>query len=409
MKTICVMGLGYIGLPTAAFLSKGGMKVYGVDINEKRVEQINDGLAPFSEPGFGELLEEVVKSGQLVALQRPVRASAFVLAVPTPVADDHEIDMTFLETAVQDIAPLLEPGNLVILESTCPPGTTRRIANLLRTMRPDLDSDENRIHFAHAPERVLPGKIMNEMVRNSRIIGGLSRHAAELTKELYSSFCSGDIRITDAETAEMTKLAENAFRDINIAYANELSMICDKVGVDVWELISLANLHPRVNILSPGPGVGGHCIAIDPWFLVGAEPAHANLIRTAREVNDSKPEFLVEKIEEHVDGVSDVIALFGLSFKANIEDLRESPSLLVLDLLRERFPSNRILVIEPNIQELPEPYAREPLIELTSTESAISHGDILVFLVAHEQFLNVDFESIRDKKIVDAKGVFIRK
>ncbi|MGP5617928.1 UDP-N-acetyl-D-mannosamine dehydrogenase [Corynebacterium casei] len=409
VEKVCVIGLGYIGLPTAAFLANGGQQVVGVDINRERVELINAGRAPFLEAGFDKLLSEVVSSGNLIASLEPTKSDVFILAVPTPFTEDHKVDATYIDAAVRAIAPILQPGNLVVLESTCSPGTTRHLAKLIYSLRPDLKED-CQIEFAHAPERVLPGNIMEEMVANDRIIGGLTPQAAERTKALYASFCHGEIRVTDAETAEMTKLAENAFRDVNIAFANELSLICDKNGVNVWELIGLANLHPRVNILSPGPGVGGHCIAVDPWFLVGAAPESTRLIQAARRVNDSKPDFLVDKIAEAIENsLNDVVALFGLSFKANIEDLRESPSLRVLDLFRQKFPFHKVLVVEPNIRELPSRYRNDSYIELVQLEDALMKADTLVFLVDHHEFLNIQLDDIGHKTIIDAKGIFSKE
>lgn len=410
VEKVCIFGLGYIGLPTAAFLAEGGQQVVGVDVNRERVELINAGRAPFLEAGFDELLSDVVHSGRLAASLQAVPADVFIVAVPTPFTEERKVDTSYIDAAVKSIAPLLQPGNLVILESTCSPGTTRNMAKLIHSLRPDLNSEKYGVDFAHAPERVLPGNIMVEMVRNDRIVGGLTPQAAERTKVLYASFCTGEIRVTDAETAEMAKLAENAFRDVNIAFANELSLICDKIGVNVWELIGLANLHPRVNILSPGPGVGGHCIAVDPWFLVGAAPERTGLIQAARHVNDSKPEFLMAKIAEILESCSnDVVALFGLSFKANIEDLRESPSLRILEMLRQHFPSNQILVVEPNIRDLPEQYANDSKIKLVPLEEALVNADTLVFLVEHSEFLGINVDDIKNKTIIDAKGIFSKE
>lgn len=332
-KNIVVMGLGYIGLPTASILATKGHKVLGIDVNQQAVETINQGKVHIVEPDLDILVRAAVNSGNLRAALVPEAADIYILAVPTPFKSDKGIeskipDLSYIEAATISIAPNLTAGNLIILESTSPVGTTERIAEIIRELRPDLynDHDPNQrtpIHVAHCPERVLPGHIMRELVDNDRIVGGIDRASAEQAKDLYRSFCRGKIYLTDCRTAEMAKLVENSFRDVNIGFANELSLICDKLGINVWELIELSNRHPRVNILNPGPGVGGHCIAVDPWFIVDSAPQEARLIRTAREVNDGKPEWVINKVISKADRFKNpVIGCLGLAFKANIDDLR---------------------------------------------------------------------------------------
>ncbi len=333
--TVCVVGLGYIGLPTAAALATRGVHVVGVDVNPTTVATINDGQAPFVEPDLAVAVSGAVAMGRLFATALPQEADAFIVAVPTPFCEDHTPDLSFIEAAAASIAPVLKPGDLVVLESTSPPGTTRQLSAWLAGHRPDLSfphavGEDADIQVAHCPERVLPGRIMIELVTNDRIIGGVSRRCATSARDLYEIFTKGQMYLTDATTAEVVKLSENAFRDVNIAFANELSRVCDHLGVDDREVIALANRHPRVNILSPGPGVGGHCIAVDPWFLVAAAPEHTGLMRTARAVNDGRPDYVVAQVAAAAAGLDEpVIACLGLAFKANVDDLRESPALAV--------------------------------------------------------------------------------
>jgi len=366
---ISVIGLGYIGLPTAAILATRGIDVVGVDVNEKAVAIINQGNVHIEEPDLDILVRAAVTSGKLKALTVPETADAFIIAVPTPFKDEHIPDLSYIEAAAKAIAPVLQKGNLIILESTSPVGSTEQLSTWLGNYRSDLkfpheSGDEADIHIAHCPERVLPGKVLTELIENDRVIGGISPTCAERAKDLYKSFVSGECIITDARTAEMAKLVENAFRDVNIAFANELSIICEKLDINVWELIELANRHPRVNILQPGPGVGGHCIAVDPWFIVNAANDEARLIRTAREVNDSKPAYVIDKILEASRGISTpVIACLGLAFKANIDDLRESPALQIVIQLAKK-SGYRILAVEPHINELPDSLKKYTNIEL---------------------------------------------
>jgi len=333
-KKICVVGLGYIGLPTAAVLSSRGYDVHGFEVNSKAVEIINAGKAHIVEPELDILVRAAVQMGKLKASTEPAPADIFMLCVPTPFQDDHVPDLSFVRNATEAICPLIEAGNLIILESTSPPGTTEMVADIVASKTGLAVGD---LHFAHAPERVLPGKILREVVENDRIIGGLNERSTEICAEFYRTFVSGELHLTDARTAETAKLVENAFRDVNIAFANELSLLADQLDLDVWRLIELANKHPRVDILSPGPGVGGHCIAVDPWFLVHASPEMTPLIRMAREVNQQKPQRVVERIVKRAGRFKNPkIACLGLAYKPDIDDLRESPAVAIVDALVER-------------------------------------------------------------------------
>lgn len=408
-RTICVVGLGYIGLPTAVVLAQVGHRVIGVDVSQDRVELINQGSLPFVEHGLGTALRDVVSSGALVAQSEVSSADIFIIAVPTPIIDDRRADLSYVEDAGRAIAPHLKGDDLVILESTSPPGTTRHLAGIILSSRTDLSLDGTQdrpvVHFAHAPERVLPGRIMVELIANDRVIGGLTPRAGVLARELYSSFCEGQFLMTDAATAEMAKLTENAFRDVNVAFANELSLICAELGIDVWELIELANHHPRVNILRPGPGVGGHCIAVDPWFIIAAAPTVSRLIRTAREVNDAKPAAVVEDVKRVATAVPNpVIATLGLAYKADVDDLRESPAVEVVKSLARELTSARILVVEPHIPVLPDELAGSESIELVSLERAMSEAEIVVLLVNHSVFRDVHPAAREGMTVVDACG-----
>lgn len=410
IEKVCVVGLGYIGLPTAAFIADSGISVLGVDINQEYVDKINRGEVPFFEPGFETMLRSVVKQGKLKADTVPHPADAFVVAVPTPFNTDHSVNMSYIEAAAKSIAPSLAEGALVVLESTSPPGTTERMADLLLEERPDLranNDQEPKLLVAHCPERVLPGQIMNEMATNDRVIGGLDTRSTQRAKELYSSFCNGNMLLTDATTAEMAKLAENAFRDVNIAYANELSIICDRLGIDVWELIDLANHHPRVNILKPGPGVGGHCIAVDPWFIISSAPEQAKLIKTAREVNDSKPRVVMDKISEAVSAkTANTIAAMGIAFKPDIDDLRESPALQIVEEMAKKWPEKQILVSEPNIEKLPAPLSGYQNVALVGSEAALSEAEVAVLLVDHTPFKKLNRTLLEGKTVIDTRGAW---
>lgn len=405
--TVVVMGLGYIGLPTAAILSSKGVRVHGVDVNQAVVDAVNAGTVPFVEPDLGGYVQQAVAAGSLSASLEPITADHYVIAVPTPFLDDRTPDLGYIRSASEKIAPTIKPGALVILESTSPPHATAQMARWILDLRPDLVGADGAplIHFAHCPERVLPGRVMVELVTNDRIVGGLTPQAAELAKELYEVFCEGEILLTDAVTAEMAKLTENSFRDVNIAFANELSVICDELGIDVWELIELANHHPRVNILQPGPGVGGHCIAVDPWFIVAAAPESSRLIRTAREVNDSKPAWVIDKVAAAVAGKeAPVIALLGLAFKPNIDDLRESPARKIAGIIADELSHATIRVVEPHIEALPHELANRRNVELTPLSTSFDDVDCVVLLVDHNAFRAVSVPE--GPAVVDTRGMW---
>ncbi|WP_209373817.1 UDP-N-acetyl-D-mannosamine dehydrogenase [Brevibacterium renqingii] len=408
--TVAVIGLGYIGLPTAAVLASSGANVIGVDTNAENVKVINRGLVPFVEPDMATTVAGVVSQGFLTATTETPHAETYIVAVPTPFVDGHKPDLSYIRDAGEQIAPLLVGNELVVLESTSPPGTTEFLAETILKVRPDLTLEPNApnsIYFAHCPERVLPGRIMIELRTNDRIIGTLNGNAGERARELYQLFCEGEFLMTDARTAELSKLTENAYRDVNIAFANELSMIADSLDINVWELIELANHHPRVNILQPGPGVGGHCIAVDPWFIVAASPDRASLIKTAREVNDAKPEFVIDKLLPQARRISSVkIAALGLAFKPNIDDLRESPARQIVGRLAEELPEAEILVAEPNIDQLPVELQACPNVSLSWTESAIEHADIVLLLVDHQEFTQLDPSILAQKIVHDTRGVW---
>lgn len=397
MKQICVLGLGYIGLPTCSILAAKGYSVLGVDISQRVVDTINSGKIHITEPDLDLFVRAAVQSGKLRASITPEPADVFILAVPTPFKADKKPDMSYVEAAARAITPFLKRGNLVILESTSPPKTCENIiAPIIRDAGfiPGRD-----IHLAHCPERVLPGQIMREVVENDRVIGGLTQECAEMAKALYSTFVKGEIHLTDSTTAEMVKLVENSFRDVNIAFANELSIICDRLQLNVWELIKLANLHPRVNILRPGPGVGGHCIAVDPWFIVDACPGEARLIKTARLVNDSKPEFVVSKVKQAAARLKDpVIGVLGLSYKQDIDDLRESPAVEIARELKKS-QTGKLLVCEPFCSSHTE-------FNLADLETTLKEADILVLLVPHKPFKAIDKELLKPKIVIDTCGIW---
>lgn len=410
-QKIVVMGLGYIGLPTASMLATKGHTVVGVDINQSTVDTINSGNIHIVEPDLDILVRSAVNSGNLKATLQPEEADTFILAVPTPFLNvekkDEKIpDLSYVEAAAKAIAPFLKEGNLVILESTSPVGTTERVRDIIEEIRPELfnskpnTQNSSLIHIAHCPERVLPGNILRELVDNDRIIGGVNRASAEKAHELYKTFCSGSIFLTDSKTAELAKLVENSYRDVNIAFANELSLICDRLGINVWELIELSNRHPRVNILQPGPGVGGHCIAVDPWFVVSAAPEEAKLIRTAREVNDFKPHWVIEKVKAKAERFkAPVIGCLGLAFKANIDDLRESPA---MGITRELIACGvgRVMACEPNVND---GFGEFPLFELGQV---LKEADILLVLVDHTEFKEIDRELLKEKVVIDTRGIW---
>lgn len=413
-KTVSVIGLGYIGLPTAAVFASRKINVVGVDVNQQAVDTINQGKIHIVEPDLDMLVHAAVTEGYLRAVTKPEPADAFLIAVPTPFKDGHQPDLTYIESASKAIAAVLKKGDLVILESTSPVGATEQMAVWLAEARPDLSFPQSRgeasdIRIAYCPERVLPGNVLRELVQNDRVIGGMTPLCSATAVALYKTFVNGECVITNARTAEMCKLTENSFRDVNIAFANELSVICDKQDINVWDLIKLANRHPRVNILQPGPGVGGHCIAVDPWFIVSAAPEDARLIRTAREVNDQKPDWVVKKVKIEIarylqenpnkSAAQLVIACYGLAFKPDIDDLRESPAMHIVRRLTEEH-SGPILVVEPNIDCLPFNLANVRLVDSLLAEE---EADIHLVLVDHREFkqkkLDRDF-------VIDTKGIW---
>lgn len=408
ISSVAVIGLGYIGLPTAAILAENGLRVYGVDVNQHTVDAINAGDVPFVEPELGDFVERNVTAGTLTASTDTPAADAYIVAVPTPFMADKTPDLSYIETAGRTLAQQLSGDELVILESTSPPGATDRLAAVIHQERPDL-AEQGTLQFAHAPERVLPGQVMRELVTNDRIIGGSTPEAAERAVALYRTFCEAELVTTNTRTAEMSKLVENSFRDVNIAFANELSMISDEIGVDVWEVIELANRHPRVNILQPGPGVGGHCIAVDPWFIVAAAPDTATIIRNAREINDAKPDWVVRQVKaeaydvQQETGRTPVIATLGLAFKPNIDDLRESPALNITEALSDQFTESKILSVEPHIDELPERLQGRDNLTLTEVNEAIERADIIVLLVDHAAFKDLG-PTAYQKRVLDTRG-----
>lgn len=414
-KRISVIGLGYIGLPTAAMFASRKVEVVGVDVNQNAIDTINRGEVHIVEPDLDLVVRAVVKEGYLRATTVPEPAEAFLVAVPTPFkGENHEPDLCFIEAAARAIAPVLEAGNLVILESTSPVGATEAMAGWLAEARPDLSfpqdaGEASDIRLAHCPERVLPGKVMRELITNDRVIGGMTPACSAAAVQLYRSFVTGDCVVASGpRVAEMAKLTENSFRDVNIAFANELSLICDALDMDVWELIRLANRHPRVNVLQPGPGVGGHCIAVDPWFIVSSAPEQARLIRTAREVNDGKPCWVIEKVRAAIGAhlmdnpgqtaAEVTLAIYGLAFKPDIDDLRESPALEIARELAAQF-RGKIQVVEPNIDTLPKGLYDADLTEFDDAAGA----DIHVLLVDHAGFKT---QSQPSGRVIDTRGVW---
>jgi UDP-N-acetyl-D-mannosaminuronic acid dehydrogenase len=410
-EKLVVIGLGYIGLPTAATFASCGLSVIGVDVNPDVVETINRGDIHIVEPDLDQLVHVAVASGRLRATASVEAADCFIVAVPTPFKDNKQPDLRYIEAAAKAIAPVLRRGNLVVLESTSPVGATEQMAAWLAQARPDLTfpqqtGESSDIRVAHCPERVLPGRVLVELISNDRVIGGMTNQCSQAAVDLYRLFVQGECVVTTARTAEMCKLTENSFRDVNIAFANELSIICDKLDINVWELIRLANRHPRVNVLQPGPGVGGHCIAVDPWFIVASAPDEAKLIRTARLVNDHKPDWVIEKVQlaiasflqDHPNKtIKDVtIACYGLAFKPDIDDLRESPSLEICKTLSSSH-AGQVIAVEPNISVL-----NLPKVKLVSMREADQSADIKVILVRHKQFNALAFSS--RKYVIDTQG-----
>ncbi len=422
-RTISVVGLGYIGLPTAAIFASHKVRVIGVDVNQHTVDTINRGEIHIVEPDLDKMVSAAVSEGYLRATARPEPADAFLIAVPTPFKEGstgpHHPDIDYIESASRSIAPVLKAGDLIILESTSPVGATEQMAVWLAEARHDLTfpqthGESSDIRIAHCPERVLPGQVLRELVQNDRVIGGMTPKCSDAAVRLYKIFVQGECVITNARTAEMCKLTENSFRDVNIAFANELSIVCDKLDINVWELIKLANRHPRVNILQPGPGVGGHCIAVDPWFIVSQSPDQARLIRCAREVNDSKPAWVVEKVKTAANALATAspkrnldsltISCLGLSFKANIDDTRESPAIDIVRTLAREYPC-QVLVAEPHLSSLPSSLHDER-VTLVSTDEAIDRADVIVMLVDHLSFKQITPANIGNRALVDTRGVW---
>ena len=396
----CFMGLGYIGLPTAIISSQHGINVCGVDINPKVVEKTNRGELHIVEPGLQDLLKKAVDSKSLVASTTPFESDVYLIVVPTPFKAKHEPDISYVESATKTVIPFLKEGDLFVIESTSPVGTTEKMAELIFAERPEL---EGRIHIAYCPERVLPGNVIFELVNNDRVIGGIDDASADAAAEFYGKFVTGQLHKTNCRTAEMCKLVENSSRDVQIAFANELSMICEKAGINVWELISLANKHPRVNILQPGCGVGGHCIAVDPYFISSAFPNEAKIIAQARSINNYKSEWCVEKAKNAIlsfeleNGKKPQVALMGLAFKPNIDDLRESPAMKIAKHLVTEMPDVKFNIVEPNISSHPD-------FDIVDFQTAFEQSDIVVYLTAHKQFFMLPQEA-NDKLILDFCGV----
>jgi UDP-N-acetyl-D-mannosaminuronic acid dehydrogenase len=412
LSSVAVVGLGYIGLPTAVSLATGGLEVIGVDVNPDIVERVNKGEAPFAEPDLSVAVSGAVAMGRLRAQQEMPRAEAYVIAVPTPFTSEHKADLSYITAAAEAIAGVLRGGEVIVLESTAPPGTTWRVSELIAARRPDLhlphvpDTPPD-VHVAHCPERVLPGRIMIEIATNDRVIGGLTPGCAARAVELYRTFCHGELIVTDAASAEMAKLAENAYRDVNIAFANELSLICQRLGLDVWEIRQMANHHPRVEILRPGPGVGGHCIAVDPWFIVEAAPDLARLTAAARAVNDHMPAHTAGQIVATSRRFRDPrIACLGLSFKADVEDLRASPAVDITARVAAALPDVKILVAEPHTPSLPGQLGEFGNVVLTDAEHAIAESDVVALLVDHSCFRALKRTQLAGKVVYDTRGMW---
>lgn len=394
-EKVCIVGLGYIGLPTAGLLASRGHTVHGVDTNSEVVSTINSGAIHIVEPDLDVVIHGAVSAGRLKASLVPEKADVFMLAVPTPFYENREPNLAYVKEAARSIAPYLEQENLVILESTSPVGTTEMVAGVIGAERPDLET----VYFAHCPERVLPGHVLKELVENDRVVGGLNKSATEQARSFYSTFVNGEILATDARTAELSKLTENAFRDVNIAFANEMSLVCDRLGINPWELIRLSNRHPRVNILQPGPGVGGHCIAVDPWFIVASAPEQTTLMRAARSVNESKPSWVVNKTIEVASEIqSPTILCLGLAFKANIDDLRESPAVEIVRGIKRDIEAD-VLVCEPYVEQSEE-------FDLVSVDEGLRRADVVVLLVDHREFKRIPETALAGKRVIDTRGIW---
>lgn len=401
-NNVCFIGLGYIGLPTATIVANNDVHVTGVDVNQHVVDTINQGKIHIVEPGLVEMVDKVVKNKKLIAKNEPQLSDAYIIVVPTPFKGNHEPDISFVQSATEKVLPLLKEGDLYIIESTSPVGTTEKMADLIFNQRPEL---KGKIHIAYCPERVLPGNVIHELVYNDRVIGGIDAASTQAAVEFYRIFVKGELHETNARTAEMCKLTENSSRDVQIAFANELSLICDKAGINVWELIELANKHPRVNILQPGCGVGGHCIAVDPWFIVSDYPMESRIIGQAREINNHKSFWSAEKIHNAMlkfeldHGRPAKVAIMGLAFKPNIDDLRESPAKYIAQKVMQSINNEEIYIVEPNIKE-------HNVFKLTNYKEAYEKADIVAFLVNHQEFQELTYDE--SKVILDFCGTFKR-
>ncbi|QJQ32758.1 UDP-N-acetyl-D-mannosamine dehydrogenase [Sphingomonas lacunae] len=409
-QKVVVVGLGYIGLPTAAVIARAGAHVLGLDVSQHIVDTVNEGRVHIEEVDLHGLVQGVVDRGLLRASLTPEAADSFVIAVPTPIREDHKPDISYVLSAARTIAPVLKPGDLVILESTSPVGTTEQVAKMIADARPDLKvpghcTGTPDLYIAYCPERVLPGRILIELVNNDRVIGGITPRCARKAMGFYRQFVRGACLTTTARAAEMVKLVENSYRDVNIAFANELSMIAEGMGIDVWDVIALANRHPRVNILQPGPGVGGHCIAVDPWFLVAGDPENSHIIRTAREVNEAKTDYVIGRAMRMIDENPDArVACLGLAFKPNIDDFRESPAVTVAAALARRF-GERIALVEPYAAGLPMEFAGTGA-NLVELDDALAECDLLIVLVDHDMFRSIPLDERADKIVYDTRGLW---
>ena len=403
MKSVCVLGLGYIGLPTASILASNGYRVYGVDVSPKIVEIINNGDIHIEEPGLKTLVKAAINSGNLKAYNTPQEADVFIIAVPTPINEDKKADLSYIEIAANSIVDKLKPGNLVILESTSPPGTTKDFLNpILEKSKLKLGEE---LFVAHCPERVLPGKIIKELIQNKRIIGGIDEKSAQMAKEIYLSFVEGDIHLTDTTTTEMVKIMENTYRDVNIALANELAKISHNIGVNAWEVAELANLHPRVNIHSPSPGVGGHCISVDPWFIVEKVPMLARLINESRDINDSMPEFTYDLLMQQIKDIPNAkITMLGVTYKADVDDVRESPATKIIEMINNN-PNLKLSIYDPHVKYFD--------YELSGFEEAFKESDCILLTVNHSEFKYIDpaqiAKIVKNKLIIDTRNSLDRQ
>jgi UDP-N-acetyl-D-mannosaminuronic acid dehydrogenase len=395
MENICVLGLGYVGLPTASLLATKGYSVAGIDVKQEVVEQINQGKVHIVEPDLDVMVKSAVQSGNLKAYAEAQPADIFIIATPTPFTGDHQPDLTYVFSAAKGVAKVVKDNDLIILESTSPVGTTEQVREIIFKDRPDLHC----IYVCHCPERVLPGRVLHELIDNDRVIGGVDEQSTDRAVDFYQHFVRGDLLETNARTAELAKLVENTSRDVNIAFANELSVICEKLNIDVWELIELANRHPRVNILRPGPGVGGHCIAVDPWFIVSSVPEASKLVKLARQINDGKPEWVMERVMERAERFKEpIIGCLGLAYKPDIDDLRESPAMLIARKLT-KMKIGSVMVCEPNVSEVDG-------LDLQPLDVLLEKADILVALVAHKQFKRINSSKLEEKIVFDTCGVW---